>query len=374
MPSNLNQNNPRPGSYTFEQIPSTDKQAEAACQRRLDQLTKPPGSLGLLETLALRLAGIQGFAPHVNAPAVLVFAADHGVTDEGVSAYPKAVTAQMVANFLSGGAAINVLAKLAQARVTVVDVGVDADLTHLRGLVHGKIRRGTRNMARENAMTREEVLAALDTGRIQACEAISRGADILCLGEMGIGNTTAAAALVSCLLPLDVSASVGRGTGIDDAGYERKCAAVGKALQRQSQASAQSHSLALAPRDAVLDVLQALGGLEIAALCGACLGAAARRIPVLVDGYIVSSAALCAIRLDPAVLPYLIFAHRSVEPGHTHLLKKLGVRPLLECGLRLGEGTGAVLALPLVKAACAILTEMATFKSAGVSNTSGGTT
>lgn len=355
--------NPRDPALPFqcEHIPAPNADAELLCRTRLNVLTKPAGSLGVLEELAVRLAGIRGFPPTVNRPAVLIFAGDHGVTDEGVSAFPKAVTPQMVANFLSGGAAINVFSKLAGANVTIIDAGVDADLSNLAGLVHRKVRRGTRNMVLEDAMTRAEASAAIALGREQAALAIERGAEILCLGEMGIGNTTSAAALVSALLPMDVLESVGRGTGVDDAGLERKRSAVKRALARHGENTDQSAERALG-------TLCAVGGLEIAALCGAFFAAAARRTPVLVDGYIVSSAALCALRLNPAVAPYLFFAHRSTERGHAHLLAGLGVRPLLECDLRLGEGTGAVLALPLLKAACTVLTEMATFTSAGVAN------
>ncbi|HYG74263.1 MAG TPA: nicotinate-nucleotide--dimethylbenzimidazole phosphoribosyltransferase [Planctomycetota bacterium] len=358
-------------------IPPLDHQAITACQKHLDSLTKPAGSLGRIEELALRLSGIRGFPPAVNKAHVLVFAGDHGVTAEGVSAFPKEVTPQMVLNFLNGGAAINVLAKQAYALVTVIDVGVDAEISPpQRGpasvlgwngasFVKAKVRRGTRNFVREDAMTPEETQRALAAGQSQAQSVIERGAEILILGEMGIGNTTSAAALVSALLPLEPRLAVGRGTGVDESGMKRKLAAVSAGLARAKFSSAEVPS-----PERALQALSALGGLEIAAMTGAILAAATLRTPVLIDGYISSSAALCAVRLQPAVLPYLFFSHKSAESGHSHLLEKLDTRPLLELDLRLGEGTGAVLALPLLRAACAIVREMATFDSAGVAKKS----
>jgi len=363
---------------TFESfrqpIAPLNSAAIAQCQKRLNSLTKPPGSLGRIEELALRLSGMNGFPPAADKAHVLIFAADHGVTAEGVSAFPKEVTAQMVLNFLNGGAAINVFSRLAYALMTVVDVGVDADIeVPSRGpagvlascgalYVNAKVRRGTRNFVREDAMTRTETLRAMEAGRTEADVVIRRGSQVLCLGEMGIGNTSAAAALVAALLPLDVKLAVGRGAGVDESGYNRKLAAVSAGLQRAGFSAPKE-----ATAESAFSALAALGGLEIAAMTGAMLTAAASRIPVLVDGYISSSAALVAARLQPEVLPYLIFSHQSSECGHAHLLEKLDARSLLSLDLRLGEGTGAVLALPMLRSACAILTQMATFQAAGVS-------
>jgi nicotinate-nucleotide--dimethylbenzimidazole phosphoribosyltransferase len=344
--------------YRVPVIHPLNPEARAQCQRRLDALTKPPGSLGVLEELGLRLSEINAFPPSADSVAVLVFAADHGVAEEGVSAFPKAVTAQMVANFAHGGAAINVFARLCNASVSIVDVGVDADFAVLPGLVVEKIRHGTANLAREDAMTLAECQRALSVGAHLCGERIDAGADVICCGEMGIANTTAAAALICALLPLDPRECVGRGTGIDDATHSKKIAVVERALARVRAKPGQAR-----PQE----TLAALGGLEIAAIAGAMLQAASRRVPALVDGFIASSAALCAMRMAPAVAPYLIFSHRSAEKGHARLLEKLGQRPLLELDLRLGEGTGAVLAVPLLRAACAMLREMATFDSAGVS-------
>jgi nicotinate-nucleotide--dimethylbenzimidazole phosphoribosyltransferase len=334
-------------------IPALDLHARAACQRRLDSLTKPAGSLGVLEDLALRLAAIRGFPPRVDHVEVLVFAGDHGVTDEGVSAFPKAVTAQMVLNFARGGAAINVFARQCQASVTVIDVGVDAELPPTPGLIIDKVRRGTRNLLREDAMTSAECSLALAAGARRCAERIDAGAQLLCFGEMGIGNTTAAAALICALLPQSPAECVGRGTGVDDATHARKISVVERALARVKTQSP-------------LSVLASVGGLEIAAITGAMLHAASRRAPVLVDGFIASSAALCAIRAAPEAAPFLIFSHRSAEKGHVRVLEVLKQRPLLDLDLRLGEGTGAVLAVPLLRTACAMVAEMAMFDSAGV--------
>ncbi len=333
-----------------------DAAAMAAARRRLDGLTKPLGSLGRLEEVAERLAGITGeLLPRVAPRTVVVMAGDHGVTEEGVSAFPSEVTAQMVYNFLRGGAGINVLARLAEARVRVVDVGVAADLDH-PGLDRRRVRPGTANMAKGPAMSREEAVRALEEGIAVAWEEIDRGARLLCLGDMGIGNTTPSSAIIAAFSGLDPAAVVGRGCGIDGEGVRRKAAAIEAALRVNAP-----------DPDDPLDVLHKVGGLEIAGLAGVALGAAARRVPVLVDGLIAGAGALAAARLAPGAADYFFAGHQSVEPGHRVILQMLGLRPLLQLDMRLGEGTGAVLASLILEAACRIIREMATFEEAGVS-------
>ena len=332
-----------------------------AAQARLDDLTKPPGSLGRLEEVAKRLAGIQGTTrPSIRKKRVYTLAGDHGVTEEGVSAYPKEVTAQMVLNFLRGGAAINVLARHAGAEITVVDIGVDHDFGGVAGLVHAKVGRGTRNLARGPAMTREEALRAIGVGVRLAEEAAGDGVDLLAMGEMGIGNTTPAAALLAAFAGLPPEEVVGRGTGVDDQGLQRKARAIRKGLEVNRPDLADP-----------IDVLHKLGGYEIAGMAGMCLGAAARRMAVVVDGFISTSAAMVAWHLAPAVQEHLFLSHRSQEQAHIRMLDHLGQEPLLVLELRLGEGTGAALALSIVEASAKILSEMATFSEAGVSNREG---
>lgn len=342
---------------------SLKQDAAEACRRHLDRLTKPQGSLGRLEELAIRLSAIRGFPPSIERPHVLVFAADHGVTEEGVSAYPRAVTAQMVLNFLRGGAAINVLARQHGAALTVVDVGVDADFKPEESKVQfraSKVRRGSRNLCREDAMSVDEFDAARNAGATAANAAIESGADSICVGEMGIGNTTAASALTAALLNLSPEQTCGRGTGVDDAGYSRKRKAVATGVDRFRASG----------RSSAADITRSLGGLELAAIAGACGLCAQRGVPVIVDGFIASSAALSAERMWPGARQWMVFAHQSAEPGHAHILRSFDAHPLLDLSLRLGEGTGAVLALPLLRSACAIVKEMATFDSAGVSKSS----
>jgi nicotinate-nucleotide--dimethylbenzimidazole phosphoribosyltransferase len=335
--------------------------ARAAARARQDRLTKPQGSLGRLEQLSIQLAGITGQAlPRIRHKVMITMAGDHGVVAEGVSAYPSSVTAQMVFNFLGGGAAINVLARQVDARVVVVDMGVAADLGAAPGLVAKKIAPGTDNMARGPAMTLEQARQALCAGINIVNEERRRGLDILGTGDMGIGNTTPAAAIAVAMTGYPVLDMVGRGTGVDDAGLARKVAAVERALDVNRPD----------PDDA-LDVLAKVGGFEIAGLAGAILAAAAHRRPVVIDGFISTAAAMIAVGLAPAVRPYLIAAHRSQELGHHLMLEWLGLAPLLDLGLRLGEGTGAVLGLSLAEAACRILGEMATFDEAGVSEQTG---
>jgi nicotinate-nucleotide--dimethylbenzimidazole phosphoribosyltransferase len=329
-----------------------------AAQRRLDDLTKPPGSLGRLETVARRLAGIQRTAkPTIHRKRLYTLAGDHGVTEEGVSAFPREVTAQMVLNFLQGGAAINVLARHVGAEVVVVDIGVDHDFGDLEGLVHAKVARGTANLARGPAMGRREALAALGVGVGLADRAAEEGVDLVGVGEMGIGNTTPAAAILAAFTGLDPSEAVGRGTGVDDQGLARKAEAVrrGLAVNRPDPADP-------------LDVLAKVGGLEIAGIAGVCLGAAARRIPVAVDGFISTAGAMVAARLAPAVKAYLFLSHLSQERAHIRMVEHLDQNPLLVLELRLGEGTGAALAMSVIEASARVLSEMATFSEAGVSN------
>lgn len=329
-----------------------------AARRRQEQLTKPAGSLGRLEHLSIQLAGIADrLDPPLDQRAVFVLAADHGVALEGVSAYPREVTLQMVLNFLAGGAAINVLARQMNARVVVADLGVDADLPDHTELRSAKVRRGTASISRGPSMSRDEAEEALVAGRELVRLEATRGLDVVLTGDMGIGNTTASAALVSALTELSPVEVVGRGTGVDDAGLERKREAVATAL-RVNRASFGDP----------IDTLAAVGGLEIAGLVGVMLEGAALRKPVVIDGFISGAAALTAAAVDPHVVQYMIASHRSQELGHQAVLDRLGLRPLLDLDLRLGEGTGAVLALPLLEAAVRLLNEMATFSEASVSN------
>ena len=335
--------------------PITD--IRAAARRMVDAKTKPVGSLGRLETLAIQLATIQGtVAPVVERMRVVVFAGDHGVAAEGVSLYPPQVTREMMRNYASGGAAINVLARSAGADVEAVDVGVGADLADVPGLVHAKVRLGTRNFAHERALTGDEVQLALEVGAAAVRRAAASGVQAIGLGEMGIANTTSAAALLVLLTTTSVHDAVGRGTGVDDAGLARKREVVTAAVARHTDAA----------RD-VRAALAAVGGLEIVAMAGAALEAPAQRMVVVVDGFISTVAMLAAVRINPLVRESLVFSHRSEERGHVAALAALDAHPLLDLGLRLGEGTGAALALPLVRAAARMLTEMATFESAGVS-------
>jgi len=333
-------------------IPALDAAAAAAARARLDRLTKPLGSLGRLEALAISLAGMCGRPrPRFTRRAIVVCAADHGVARAGVSAYPQAVTAQMLANFLRGGAAINVLARQVGAEVRVVDLGVLGGALEAMGDVPFKIAPGTRDLSREPAMTREQAERALEAGI-----ALAERADLLATGDMGIGNTTAGAAVVAALTGRPAAQLVGSGTGVDAAARARKLAAVESALARGFDA-----------RDP-LGVLASLGGFEIGALAGLVLGSAAQRIPVVLDGLASGAAALIAAALEPRARDYCVAGHVSAEPAHRAALEQLGLEPLLDLGLRLGEGTGAALALPLVDAACRLLDEMATFDEAGVSD------
>ena len=342
----------------IKDIKPLDEAAMRAARARQDTLTKPRGSLGRLEELSIQLAGMQANRfPSVERKAVIIMAADHGVVREGVSAYPSDVTAQMVLNFLRGGAAINALARQAGARVTVVDIGVAADLDPLPGLLRRKVMCGTQNLAQGPAMTPEEAEQALQVGVDVLNEEAARGLDIVATGDMGIGNTTSSSAIVAAMTELPAAQVAGRGTGIDDAGLERKRKVIERAL-----------SVNQPDGDDAMDVLHKVGGLEIAGLAGVMIAAAHRRIPVVVDGFISTAAAMIAAALAPGTRNYLISAHQSMEVGHRAMLKYLQLTPLLDLNMRLGEGTGAALAFHLVEASARILREMATFDEAGVSD------
>ena len=341
---------------TVGRILPLDEPAMAAARARQANLTKPAGSLGRLEELAAQLAGIYGDpAPRIGRKGVILAASDHGVVAEGVSAYPQEVTPAMVLNFLTGGAAINVLARHANAEIVVVDAGVAADLPPHPALRSAKIGRGTANIAAGPAMSPPQAVECLETGIRAAQEQIDGGVTLLAGGDMGIGNTTPASAITAAVTGADPAAVTGRGTGLDDAGLARKTAVVERALAVNRPDPADG-----------LDTLAKVGGFEIGVLAGVMLAAAAGRCPLVVDGFIAGSAALIAGVIAPAARPRFIAAHQSAEPGHRLALEWLGLPPLLDLGLRLGEGTGAALAMPIIEAAARCLSEMATFAEAGV--------
>jgi nicotinate-nucleotide--dimethylbenzimidazole phosphoribosyltransferase len=335
---------------------------QTQAQQRLDSLTKPIGSLGRLETMAAQVYAVfSGQIPQPLRKAVYVFAADHGVTDEGLSAYPREVTSQMVHNFLNGGAAINVLARLHQADLTVVDVGVDFEFQEAPGLCRSKVRRGSRNMHREPAMSQEELKQAIDTGVGLAIAAKQKGEHLIAIGEMGIGNTTAASAITAVLTGESIGTVTGKGAGLDNVGRNRKLHVIKRSIKR--------HFGTASPNPKPLEVLRCVGGLEIAAMTGFILGAASERMAIISDGFIATAAAAIAYAIAPQVADYMFAGHCSEEPGHRHLLRYIGVKPILSLGMRLGEGTGAVLAMPVIESACRLFSEMATFSSAGGSET-----
>jgi nicotinate-nucleotide--dimethylbenzimidazole phosphoribosyltransferase len=348
-------------------MPVPDSRAETEARARQLQLTKPPGSLGRLEELACWFAARSGNPiPEISHCEIFVFAADHGVAAQGVSAFPQSVTGQMVANFAGGGAAINVLAMLEECPIEVVDVGVASDAEPPRSVRKEKVRAGTRDLLVEAAMTDDELSAALDVGARCAGEAIQRGAQLLIAGDMGIANTTAAACLICAFTDTMPEQVVGRGTGVDDAGLARKREVVTEALARARQAIGTSASAAAAARKMFAQV----GGLEIAAMAGFYIEAARNRVPVVLDGYISGAAALAAVRLEPGAVRWMLASHRSAEGGHGYALQALGLNPLVDLGMRLGEGSGAALTLPIIRAALALHRNMATFASAGVDSKS----
>ncbi|MCK1805325.1 MULTISPECIES: nicotinate-nucleotide--dimethylbenzimidazole phosphoribosyltransferase [unclassified Micromonospora] len=349
---------------TVAAIRPLDEAAMAAARELQGRLTKPAGSLGALEPLSVRLAGLAGACPPPlpEPAAVAIFAGDHGVHAQGVTPWPQEVTAQMIANFLAGGAVVNAFARQAGASVTVVDVGVATPIPGAESadpagprLVSANVRAGTRDMTVTAALTRDEARTAVETGIRVAGELIDAGAGIVLTGDMGIGNTTPSATLIAAFSGVDAEAATGRGTGVDDETYVRKVAVVRAALARHEPDPADP-----------LGVLATVGGLEHAALTGLILGAAARRVPVLLDGVIAVSAAVAAAAFAPDAVGAMVAGHRSAEPGATAALRHLGLEPLIDLGLRLGEGTGALLALPVVTGAVRVLHEVATFDSAGV--------
>jgi nicotinate-nucleotide--dimethylbenzimidazole phosphoribosyltransferase len=341
-------------------ITPTSPEAERRAWERLDRLTKPPRSLGRLEEIAARLARIQATDhPHVEHKTIVLAAADHGVATEGVSPYPQEVTAQMVANFASGGAAINQIAAAVGADLVLVDAGVRGDVSSAPGVLHAKLAPGTATMTTGPAMTRALALEAVGLGSDIATDLAARGERLIGTGEMGIGNTTAAAALTSAYTGAGPDSTAGPGTGLDEAGLRHKRDVVRRALEANASAL-----------EDPLDTLAALGGLEIAVLAGVVLGAAAAGVATVVDGFISSSAALAAARIAPAASDYLFLSHRSTEPGHAILLEELGLGPVLDLEMRLGEGTGAALAMGIIDAAARMMSHMSTFDEAGVSHRS----
>jgi len=327
-------------------------------KERLDSLTKPPGSLGRLEEIAARVVAIrQDLRPKLDKKVIFTFAGDHGVTEEGVSAYPKEVTPQMVLNFLGGGAAINVLARQAGADVAVIDIGVDHDFDDAGGLIHKKVVWGTKNMTKGPAMTRQEAERSVEAGIELACEYAGKGYTLFGTGEMGIGNTTASGAIIATLSGLPAADVTGRGTGIGDGALADKAKVIERAVEINSP-----------DKTDPTDILAKVGGAEIGGIAGLCIGGAAKRVPVLIDGFISTAGALIACEMEPKVKEYLFASHLSLENGHRVMLDRVGLKPLLNFDLRLGEGTGAALAMNVVEASVSIYNEMATFGEAGVSD------
>lgn len=334
----------------------------AQARKHLDTLTKPLGSLGMLEDIAAQIVSIRrGDCRAPLQKAVYVFAADHGIASEGVSAYPSEVTRQMVLNFIARSAAINVLAKLHYVEMNVIDVGVDADFGCVEGLLNCKVRKGARNMLHEAAMSDAELTQALEAGFRMATEAMAKGHTLLAVGEMGIGNTTAASAITAALTSKPVSLVTGKGTGLGTTALGHKQKIIEAVIQRHSAA------FATGPKRGPLEVLRCVGGLEIAAMTGFMLEAAKNGIAVVADGFISTAAAAIAFAFAPQVGGYLFAGHQSEEPGHRILLEYIGLKPILSLNMRLGEGTGAVLAMPIIESAMCLYNEMATFASAGVS-------
>jgi len=340
---------------TLEQITPIDQATLVAAQSRMNRQTKPQGSLGRLEEFAKRFVAISG-QDQVQKKVVVTFAADHGVAEEGVSAFPREVTAQMVYNFLNGGAAINALARHVGAEVMVVDMGVDHDFATAGGLLHKKIARGTGNFRKGAAMSRQQAVQALETGIEIALSCKEAGVGLIGTGDMGIANTTASAAIASVLTGLDVAQVTHRGTGIDDATLKRKLWVIEAGLMFNQPD----------PEDPV-DVLAKVGGFEIGGIAGLILGCALLKIPVVIDGFISTAGALIAAELHRHVKDYLFAAHQSVEIGHSHMLKKIGLQPIFDLGMRLGEGTGAALAMGVIEASLQAYREIASFEDAGVS-------
>lgn len=340
------------------EVAAIDVEAAATAESRQGELTKPPGSLGRLEKLAIRLAGMQGVVkPSLQRIHISVFAADHGVAAEGVSAFPQEVTVAMIANFSQGGAAISVLAKSLGATLEVIDVGAVSEPPELPGVISARVANGTANLAREVAMSEGQLAAALQVGREAVSRAVASKAQLFIGGEMGIANTTSATALACTLLQRPASELAGPGTGLEAAGVSHKVQVIEQALALHKE-----------KMRLPLDVLRCLGGFEIAALCGAYIAAAQQGLPVLVDGFISTSAALMALHINPSIEPWLILSHASAEPGHAAMVEALGEKPLLDLGMRLGEGSGAASCVPLLRLACDLHNNMATFAEAGVAD------
>lgn len=338
-------------------IRDLDAASMAKAQERLDSLTKPAGSLGKLEELAIQVCGVTGKEePLLQDKVIFTLASDHGVTEEGVSAYPREVTAQMVSNFLCGKAGINVLASHVGARVRVVDMGVASNIAPDERLTVRKINYGTKNMSKGPAMSREEAVRSISAGMEVFEDELKKGVDIAGTGDMGIGNTTPSSAMAASFIGLPVECVTGRGAGLDDAGLKGKVEVIKRSIAVNRPD----------PADPI-DVLSKVGGFEIGGLAGIILAAAANRVPVVIDGFISGAAALLAYRIEPRVRDYMIASHESVERGHRAMLEHMGLKPLLDLDLRLGEGTGAALGIWLSEAAVKLFTRMATFKSAGVS-------
>lgn len=344
-------------NHTIASIKPLDERAMVEARRRQDNLTKPRGSLGQLESLSIQIAGIRGDSrPRIVHKVIFTLAGDHGVTQEGVSAYPSEVTPQMVYNFLRGGAGINILAKHTGTRVVVADLGVATVLERHPNLKDKKVAMGTKNMAKGPAMSREEAIRSIECGIELVEDELTRGIDILGTGDMGIGNTTPSSAITAVITGADVATVTGRGTGLNDEGLMQKVRIIQKAIEINRPD----------PKDPI-DVLSKVGGFEIGGIAGVILAGAKYRIPVLIDGFISGAAALIATGLSPLIKPYLIASHLSAEKGHRIILEYLGLKPLLNLDLRLGEGTGAALGIFLVEASVKILNEMSTFAEAGVS-------
>jgi nicotinate-nucleotide--dimethylbenzimidazole phosphoribosyltransferase len=343
---------------TIEKIKPLDKDSMSRAKARQDTLTKPTGAFGRLEELSIQLAGIQAKArPQIKQKSIVVMVADHGVVAEGTSAYPQDVTAQMVLNFIRGGAGINVLSRQMGIKVMVVDIGVAGKTSSFLGILHRKIAQGTQNMCKGPAMTADQAIKAIETGIEIVKDEYNKGLDIVGTGDMGIGNTTASSAICAVMTGKTPAEVTGRGTGLDDKGLQHKIEMIEKALALNKPDPANA-----------LDVLAKVGGLEIGGLAGVILGAAARRVPVMIDGFISGAAALIAAGICPQAKDYMIAGHVSVEPGHIYALEYLGLKPLVNLNMRLGEGTGAAIGISLAEASCRILSEMATFEEAGVSD------
>jgi nicotinate-nucleotide--dimethylbenzimidazole phosphoribosyltransferase len=345
-------------SSTVEAIKPVNTEWYAIAQKHLDNLTKPLGSLGRLEEFAQRLVAItENRKPVLDKKVIFTFAGDHGIVEEGVSAYPKEVTPQMVFNFLRGGAGINVLGRHAGAEIVVVDIGVDFDFDDTEGLINMKVMKGTRNFAKGPAMTRDEAVKCIESGIELATGYARKGCKVAGTGDMGIGNTTPSSAIASVITGTPVREVTGKGTGISDEALERKIKVIEDAIRLNKPD----------PTDAI-DVLSKVGGTEIGGIAGLILGAASKRIPIVIDGFISTAGALIAYTLEPSIKDYMFAAHNSVEKGHRVMLKAMGLDPILDLGLRLGEGTGAALAMLMIEAGLKISKEMATFQEAGVTD------